>query len=150
MDVGTLADGYQLLTGDAVTVTGVIDDDLFETRTIEASSVYVANIDTHFFASAVDEESLPLRPAYPISMGGSLISGRVADVRGKEDEFVLDTGLKDVTVRVEKMAYNPLDDIGYQRLEEGDLVRVRGELNYDFLEGREVISSSVITLWSRN
>lgn len=140
------ADGYQLISGDPVTVTGVIDDDLFETRSIEASSVYVENIDTHFFASAVDEESLPLRPAYPVPMGEVMISGRVSDVRS--DEFVLDTGFKDVTVEVERMSYDPLDDIGYQKLETGDLVRVRGKLNYDFLEGREIYASSVTTLRS--
>jgi hypothetical protein len=82
----------------------------------------------------VDEESLPLRSAYPISMGEVLIFGRVADVRSNEDEFVLDTGWKDVIVEVENMAHNPLDDIGSQQLGEGDLVRVRGKLNYDFLE----------------
>lgn len=34
------ADGYTLRNGDDVTVAGMIDDDLFETTTIEASSVY--------------------------------------------------------------------------------------------------------------
>ncbi|HSO22154.1 MAG TPA: hypothetical protein VLT81_04555, partial [Chondromyces sp.] len=44
------ADGYKLIEGDKVTVNGVIDDGLFETRTIEASSVYVEKLDTYFYA----------------------------------------------------------------------------------------------------
>lgn len=40
------ADGYKLIKGDKVSVSGIIDDDLYETRTIEASSVYVENIGT--------------------------------------------------------------------------------------------------------
>jgi len=43
------ADGYKLIRGDEVTVTGRIDRDFFETTSIEASSVYVKNIGTTFF-----------------------------------------------------------------------------------------------------
>lgn len=35
------ADAYKVVTGDKVTVNGIIDDDLFERKSIEASSVYV-------------------------------------------------------------------------------------------------------------
>ncbi len=35
------ADAYALLEGDEVTVSGRIDDNLYEIRTIEASRVYV-------------------------------------------------------------------------------------------------------------
>jgi uncharacterized protein YdeI (BOF family) len=45
------ADAYKLLKGDKATVNGKIDDDLFETRSIEAGSVYVESLDTYFYAS---------------------------------------------------------------------------------------------------
>ena len=50
------ADAYKLLEGDKVTVNGMIDDDFYETTTIEAESVYVEKLGTYFYASAVDEE----------------------------------------------------------------------------------------------
>ena len=45
----------KVLTGDEVTVSGQIDDGLYERRTIEASSVYVESLNTYFHASAADE-----------------------------------------------------------------------------------------------
>ncbi len=50
------AEGYKLLNGEKVRVHGLIDDDLFETTKIEASSVYVQNLGTYFYASSADEE----------------------------------------------------------------------------------------------
>ena len=44
------------IDGDKVTVYGQIDDDFFETTTIEASSVYVENRGTYYYASSDDEE----------------------------------------------------------------------------------------------
>ena len=48
-----------LLDGDEVTVTGRVDDDLYESTSIEASSVYVEDLNTYFYASAADEEGAP-------------------------------------------------------------------------------------------
>ncbi|MGM0425831.1 MAG: hypothetical protein ACQEQ7_01185 [Thermodesulfobacteriota bacterium] len=45
-----------VLEGDKVTVYGKIDDDLYEATSIEASSVYVENLGTYFYASSADEE----------------------------------------------------------------------------------------------
>jgi uncharacterized protein YdeI (BOF family) len=50
------AEAYVLLRGDRVTVFGFVDADIFQERTIEASSVYVDEIGTWFYASGVDEE----------------------------------------------------------------------------------------------
>jgi len=44
------ADAYKLSEGDEVTVNGLIDNDFFETTSIEASSVYVPKLNTHFYA----------------------------------------------------------------------------------------------------
>ena len=49
-----------ILDGDRVTVYGAVDDDLYETRTIEAASVYVEGLNTYYYASATDEEDVPL------------------------------------------------------------------------------------------
>jgi hypothetical protein len=137
------ADAYKLMPGDPVTVYGVVDDDLFETRTIEASSVYVANLDTYFYASSVDEEDTFLTMAPPV-VSTTIVQGTVTEVG--DEEFRIDNGLRQVLVEVDELPYNPLDDEGYQVIEVGDRVRVTGQMDYDFLEGRELVATSVTTL----
>ena len=64
-----------------------------------------------------------------------------------DEEFKLSTGLQEITVEVEEMPYNPLDDEGYQRIQVGDRVSVTGEMDYDFLEGGELVAETVTTLY---
>ena len=141
------ADAYKLMPGDKVIVSGRIDDDFFETTTIEAYSVYIKNIDTTFFASAMDEEGsdkYAVNILAPLSDYQFNLVGKVSEV--KDDEFMLDTGTRSVRVEVDEMAYNPLDDEGYQRIEKGDRVSVSGRFEYDIFEGREVEAETVMKL----
>jgi len=140
------ADGYKLMEGDKVTVNGRVDDDLFETTTIEASSVYVEGIGTTFYASAVDEEDAYalVTITTPIVVSATVVEGRVTDVN--DEEFSVDTGPRQIRIDVSEMPYNPLDDKGYQKLQKGDRVRVAGHMEDDFLEGRELMADSVVTL----
>lgn len=142
------ADAYKLLPGDRVTVYGEVDDDLFETTTIEASSVYVEGLGTHFYASAADEEDA-LEPTYtgvPVIVSSTTIRGTVIDVDELQDEFTVDAGINEITVDVDEMLYDPLDDEGYQKIEEGDRVSVTGQMETEFFEGRELTADSVVTL----
>lgn len=139
------ADGYLLMPGDAVAVYGLIDDDFFDAKTIEASSVYLEELGTYFYASAVDEEDRGfVTIGTPLDPSAVVMRGTVTDV--DDDEFTLDTGRRSITVEVEQMAYNPLDDDGYQRVDVGDVVNVTGSIDADFLEGRELVAESVITM----
>lgn len=138
------ADAYKLVAGDRVTVYGKIDDDLFETRTIEASSVYVENIGTVFYASAVDEEDIIITLTTPIVVSQVTVQGTVTNVGF--DQFSIDTGLREITVEIDELPYNPLDDEGYQQIEEGDVVSVTGTIEPDFMMGRIVMADSVVTL----
>ena len=138
------ADAYKLLEGDKVTVNGMVDDDLFETTTIEASSVYVQKLDTYFYASAVDEEDRWVAVVDPVVVARTILQGTVTGV--DDEEFTLASGGRMITVEVDEMSYNPLDDTGYQRIEVGDRVSVTGEMDYDFLEGREFVADSIVTL----
>lgn len=141
------ADAYKLIPGDKVIVSGRIDDDFFETTTIEAYSVYIKNIDTTFFASAMDEEGpdkYAVNILAPLSDYQVNLVGKVSEV--KDGEFMLDTGNRSVRVEVDEMAYNPLDDEGYQRIEKGDRVSVSGRFEYDFFEGREIEAETVMKL----
>lgn len=138
------ADAYKLLAGDKVTVNGLIDDDFYELTTIEASSVYVEKLGTTFFASAVDEEDYLVTVTTPIVVSATTIQGTVTAV--DDEEFTVNTGLKATRVDVEKMAYNPLDMEGYQRIEVGDYVRVTGTMEKEFFEGRELMAETIVEL----
>ncbi len=137
------ADAYKLVAGDKVTVNGMIDDDFYETTKIEASSVYVENLGTTFFASAIDEEDY-LVTTTPIVVPSVTLQGTVTAV--KDDEFTVDTGLQSTIVDVEEMAYNPLDMEGYQRIEVGDYVRVIGTMEDDFFEARKLKADAIVEL----
>ena len=140
------ADAYKLLPGDKVTVSGIVDDDLFEAATIEASTVHVEKLGTTFYSSAADEEDLGRVVMSPVVVEVSFaaLEGTVTSV--SEEEFTLDTGASKITVEVDAMAYNPLDDEGFQQVEIGDRVAVTGDADYDLFEGREFEASSVTTL----
>lgn len=139
------ADGYKLIEGDKVTVNGVIDDGLFETRTIEASSVYVEKLDTYFYASAADEEGDAFVTYWsPVVVSRTVVQGTVTEVN--DEEFVLNTGARSITVEVEEMPYNPLDDEGYQKVDVGDRVSVTGTMDYDLFEGRELVADSLVII----
>ncbi|MDX1679246.1 MAG: hypothetical protein R3242_00825 [Akkermansiaceae bacterium] len=139
------ADAYKLVKGDNVTVTGKIDDDLFEMRTLEGSSVYVESINTYFYASAADEESSYISVITPIDGAITSLQGTVTSIP-KDDEFIIVSGTKTIRVETEEMDYNPLDDEGYQKIEVGDRVSIIGEFDKDFFEGTELVADSVMTL----
>lgn len=138
------ADGYKLVKGDKVTVNGMIDDDTFDTRTIEAGSVYVENLNTYFFASPVDEEDTFVTVTTPVVVAETVIQGTVTSVN--DDEFTINTGLREVKIEVEEMPFNPLDNEGYLKIELGDVVRVTGTMDDDLFEGRELVADSIIEL----
>ncbi len=142
------ADAYKLMKGDDVTVSGLVDDDFFETTTIEASSVYVDKLGTYFYASAVDEEDDFVTIHTPVIMSETVVQGTVKEVN--DEEFVVDTGFDELTVEVEEMAYDPLDDQGYQKVEAGDVVSVTGDMDDDFFEGRELVADTVTVLTNRS
>jgi len=141
------ADAYKLLVGDQVTVNGRIDDDFFEATTIEASSVHVKKLDTYFYASSLDEESDgPFIAPTPLPPYETIVQGTVTAVA--DDELTLDTGLRMVTVEVDRLGYDPLDDDGYQRIDVGDRVNVAGAIDDDFFAGREIVARSVVKVQS--
>ncbi len=142
------ADAYKVVEGDNVTVTGKVDDDLFETTSIEASAVYVEGLNTYFYADAADEEDTFVTLSTPILIASTTLQGTVTDVR--DEEFTLDTGLREMTVTVEEMPYDPLDDEGFQKIEPGDRVSVSGEIDNGFFEGRELVADTIVTLEDRS
>jgi uncharacterized protein YdeI (BOF family) len=142
------AEGYQIMVGDKVTVSGCVDDDLFETTTVEASSVYVEDLNTYFYANSADEEDYDtfLTMTTPINISATIIQGTVTGVH--DDEFVVNTGLRAITVDTDEMPYDPLDDQGFQQIDIGDRVSVMGAMDERFWEGRKLVAESIVTLYN--
>lgn len=138
-------EGKALIAGDNVTVYGRVDDDLYETATIEASSVYVKNLNTYFYASAADEEDAAFTiVTTPLVVAWMDLTGTVTSVEGRE--FTLDTGNRQIRVDTSSMVYNPMDDEGFQKIKEGDQVKVSGKMDYDLFEKKELMADSIISL----
>lgn len=139
------ADGYKLMMRDEVRVSGMIDDDFYDLTTIEASSVYVKNIDTYFYASAMDEEDIGYSIISP-SVTDTVVQGTITSVDVNGEQFTLDSGLQELTVEVDELTYNPLDDEGFQQLDVGDRVSVQGSIDHDLFEGRVFEANYVTSL----
>jgi uncharacterized protein YdeI (BOF family) len=137
-------EGKAFIAGDDVTVYGRVDDDLYETTSIEASSVYVDDLNTFFYASSADEESTPYYVTTIYADYDLSLTGKITSTNGRE--FTLDTGNRKVTVDTDEMPYNPLDDNGFQQLDKNDWVTVSGDVDYDFFGERQLEAESVVTL----
>ncbi|SLK09580.1 DUF5666 domain-containing protein [Novosphingobium mathurense] len=138
-------DENKLVVGDQVSVTGRMDDDFFQSRRIEASSVYVDDLHTLFYASADDEEDavVPVVDYDVLRTGGLTLTGKVQSING--DEFQLDTGLFNYRVDTDKLYYDPFDDTGIQHITVGDRVSVTGTMDSADLFDRREIDATALT-----
>lgn len=140
-------DGRGLMENDQVIVYGVVDDDMFEARTIEASTVYVENLGTSFYANPADEEDFASWTIVePIVVGRMEVTGTVTSVTGRE--FTVDTGVRQVQVDTASMPFDPTDDTGFLQIEEGDLVKVGGEIDDSLFDERELSADWIVKLES--
>ncbi|WP_085919997.1 DUF5666 domain-containing protein [Halomonas sp. CSM-2] len=137
-------DGYGLIEGDKVTVYGKVDDGLAEAAKIEAGSVYVESLGSYFYADSADEEDLLYNVVTPIVPGYTELTGTVTST--SEFEFTIDTDLQQMTIDTTSLSYDPLDEKGYQQINEGDLVTVTGDLDTDLMENMELMADSIVIL----
>lgn len=144
-------DTLGLIEGDDVTVNGRVDDSLYEETSVEASSVFVENIDEYFYASALDEEGdyeyddfvgLP----EPLDEGEVAIQGTVTSVDVPEDEFQIVTDTTVLTVDTATLSYDPLDSDGRRMIEVGDRVSVFGDFYPEFPTETTLYADAVIEL----
>ncbi|MDB2414820.1 hypothetical protein N9W34_03520 [Rickettsiales bacterium] len=146
-------DGYdeaQLLKkGETVTVSGEIDHDLYESKKIEASTVYSHDRTTYFYASSEDEEDGYYYSyySYPAEIPDGTwmnVSGVVKKIHDRE--LILQTSAGDIVVDTKTMSYNPLDDSGFVQVDVGDKVYVSGEFDVNFFDKNEIDASSIATV----
>jgi uncharacterized protein YdeI (BOF family) len=130
-----------LLPGDDVTVTGMVDDDFYEFRTIEASAVYIDKLRAYRYASSADEEGGYY--AHPVAENATEeewigLSGTVVGRDG--EELRVDTGPERIVVSLEDLANPP-------QLDAGDRVSIYGAMDdADLFEKRELEAQSVTVL----
>lgn len=140
-------DAYGILADDDVTVYGYVDDDFFETTTIEASSVWVEDLNTYFYASGADEEGAAEGYPYVTTVWYDYdytVTGKVTSVTGRE--FTVDTGNRKISVDTWQLGYNPLDDQGFLKIEKGDRVTVYGDLDLSVFDERELSAEAIVKL----
>lgn len=137
-------EGQNLRENDYVRVFGRVDNDLYETETIEAESVYVASLGTYFYANAVDEEEWIPYGVGNSTGSGITLTGTITSVTGRH--FTLDIGPKKITVDTRGMSYNPMDDDGFQQLQKGDHVSVSGKITINVFRKRELEADTVTSL----
>lgn len=139
-----------ILAGDQVTVSGRIDDDLYERRAIEASSVYVQKLGRYFYASGADEEDYPfggMQPPPP-DAGFINVGGVVTRIDGWE--FTLGHGTRSIRVDTRRMGNNPLDEEGLLRVDVGERVQVWGDLELDRRDNTKLMARGLLILTGSN
>ncbi|MEE4276869.1 MAG: hypothetical protein V2I82_00205 [Halieaceae bacterium] len=149
-DWDSIGEAHGLRDGDRVAVYGRVDDDFFETATIEAASVYVENLNTFFYASAADEEgsgeAMHWSIVAPVTASALSLYGEVVGVDREDQEFTISTGRDTIVINTDQLDYNPLDQYGFQQIAAGDWVSVTGGIDYQFLTGKVIHADRVTTL----
>ena len=140
-----------LLPGDKVTVTGRMDDDFFESRKIEAGSVYVDDLHRYFYASPADEEDgyyTYFLALDPITNNESVsLAGSVSAIDG--EVMTLDAGLQNFRIDTGSLGYDPFDATGLEQVHVGDHVVVSGRMDDgDLFDHREIDATGMTMLSS--
>jgi uncharacterized protein YdeI (BOF family) len=146
-DWDALPEGGTIKAGDAVVVSGMVDQDLWERRKIEARSVFVRSLNAYFYANPADEETEPVATvqiARPAAFSDAI--GYVTAVEGRE--LTIGSGATAVRVDTARLADNPLDDSGGRKIAIGDRVYAYGVLDIDPQERVELMADGVVSLVS--
>lgn len=146
------SDTSRLVTGEKVTVYGVIDNGFYEAKTIEADMVYAHDRSTYFYANDADEEDdypyyYSYYHTYPVAVPDGTwlsVSGRVTDINGRE--LTLNTGENKLIVDTKELNYNPLDDKGYQQIDKGDRIYVTGLVDINIFDANELDALTITSL----
>ena len=127
-----------LTVGESVTVTGFIDDDFLEGREIEATQVLLNDSYVYYYTGDA-------MPSYEVSMqDGAYISttGQVSNLNG--DEFIVTNRNSQIKVDVSELGYDPTDEEGLQKIENGDTVYVYGNYDKGVFEANELVAQGII------
>lgn len=132
-----------LTIGEMVTVNGMIDDDMFNSREIEATSIYRATTRTFLYSDATNARFLPpIVEVRPDERSWVNLAGTVTGISGRE--FILDTGLREIRIDTDNMDYDP---VTASRIRPGTRVSVTARVDdEDIFERREIDAEAVMVL----
>ncbi|MEX1032130.1 MAG: hypothetical protein WDZ30_02095 [Cellvibrionaceae bacterium] len=136
----------RLSEGQQVTVSGTVDENWFEQRTIEADNIYLSTEYTYYYI--VDEN-----PAYSSQQSqretqqdGTFISTRGEVKEVSEDQITVESQGNTIQVDLSELDYDPLDEQGMQQIKQGDRIYVFGDIDENFFETKTISAESLITL----
>ncbi len=138
---------FENLNDATVTVTGMLNQQLLTEGRMRASSLYLKNVGTAFVAATtMEHESDMLISAAGLDLGKSEVTliGNVTTV--SDDAFQFGAGDAALTVEVDDLSDNPLDEDGYLVLKHGDRVKVTASIEDDFFEDYEIDAESIVRL----
>lgn len=154
-----------LRPGELITVSGYIDDDLFEGREIEAYNVRLNDRDLYYYTTTMipvydytyDHQAFNndarntnaaanTRSSNNTMEDGAYVTmtGTVSGISG--DEFTLTSNKRSMTVDVSELGYEPFAEDRYQRIADGDRVYVYGQVTDEFFDSKEIVASSMTKL----
>lgn len=147
---------FEVLAGDQVMVHGKIDQDPFERKKVEASTIYIKNQNKFIYGSSVDEEDMESYlknfsvDFYTIPDGVRIeIPGVVEKIDSKGEFFYLDTGLRKIKVDISHLEINPLTLNGIAtEIDKRDKVKVYGEVEKNFFS-EDSIKANWVTLLAK-
>lgn len=139
-----------LRVGERVTVTGNIDDDLFEGREIEANNIFVNKDNVYYYRTATNMNTVDRYGEANTMTDGTFVtmSGKVTAVNGKT-LTVLDKNNMPMTIDLGSLAYDPITGNGQQRIGQGDHVQVYGEIDENFFQNKEIVARRIVTMMPR-
>lgn len=147
-----------LRSGESVTISGYIDDDLFEGREIKAYNVRLNDRDLYYYTTSMipvydysysnqdrnnrsaNSQSANQRANNTLSDGAYVtMTGTVSGISG--DEFTLTGNNRSMTVDVSDLGYEPFSEDRYQRIQNGDRVYIYGQITDEFFDSKEIVAS---------
>jgi len=142
-------DAYSFGEGSNVTVTGKIDKTFFDQAMLNASTIYVASLNTTLFSSAMDT---PDRIAYensklsPLGDDTVTLIGWVEDINALMNRISIDIGEQTVEVNLEMLGYDPLSDEGAVKLDVGNRVKVTTTIEEAILKDYKFDAKTLVVL----
>jgi len=132
-----------LSEGESVTVSGVLDDDLFEGREIKAYNIRMNDSYVYYYTTEANPvytyESTQNLPSDGILVAAR---GKITKINGPEVTIKSKTG--EIIVDTADLNYDPFDDEGRQKLEIGDELYVQGQVDVEPWDPKEIVADSIV------
>jgi hypothetical protein len=139
---------YAPLDGSEVIVFGPVDERLFETGALEATSVYVDDLGTYFQreeGKGIADIASYVFYSDPIGNHVNLY-GTVSGLKDGDIELELGGGAADVSVGTGPAGDNRLRETVLPKLEPGDRISVSGHLDPDFWQQRKLRADRIVII----